>query len=185
MAKQEQQGRTRKLSPEKEERLLKAGGPHRFQPGQSGNPGGRPRGVIGMARLKSRLVDFLEGYLARDNAVNAKRLAEAMVESAIDGNATAMQLVMDRIDGPIKQAFQLEVSTASEVSIERIRRASVPELPTTTVTLGPESAQVITSQEVTASASDNHLYVAQPISVDGVSPVQYGRAGVVVDDGAR
>jgi hypothetical protein len=64
----------------------------RFQPGQSGNPGGRPRG----SRNKATLA--LEGLLDGQ----AEALAQKAIELALGGDMTALRVCLDRILPPRK-----------------------------------------------------------------------------------
>jgi hypothetical protein len=71
----------------------------KFQPGQSGNPAGRPRGSRNRRKIASeRLFDEA-----------AEPLTEALIKLARDGHPLALRLAMDRIcptkDGPV--AFEL------------------------------------------------------------------------------
>ena len=71
----------------------------KFQPGQSGNPAGRPRGSRNRRKIASeRLFDEA-----------AEPLTEALIQLARDGHPLALRLAMDRIcptkDGPA--AFEL------------------------------------------------------------------------------
>lgn len=65
-----------------------------FQPGQSGNPGGRPKGS---GKTTAALYRILE-----DDA-QADLLAKALLRLAKKGNAAAIKQVMDRVDGPITE----------------------------------------------------------------------------------
>ncbi len=62
---------------------------HRFQPGQSGNPGGRPAGV---SRLVRQLLSHNEAELAR-------QVAKAWIEQACKGRQTALSELLKRADG--------------------------------------------------------------------------------------
>lgn len=57
-----------------------------FQPGQSGNPSGRPLGIIDK-RIKNREL-FLE---------RAPKLIDKVINMALDGDITAMKICIDRI----------------------------------------------------------------------------------------
>lgn len=79
----------------------------RFVPGASGNPsgegGGRPKGSISLtARIKEAL--------AANDDHKAKIFAEALILQACKGNGTAIKAILDRIDGPVTQTIQHEVS---------------------------------------------------------------------------
>jgi hypothetical protein len=59
----------------------------RFQPGQSGNPGGRPKGSRNKATLA--LESLLDG--------EAEALTRKAIELALGGDMTALRLCLDRI----------------------------------------------------------------------------------------
>jgi hypothetical protein len=59
----------------------------RFQPGQSGNPGGRPKGSRNKATLA--LESLLDGQ--------AEALTQKAIELALTGDMTALRLCLDRI----------------------------------------------------------------------------------------
>ena len=78
---QKKDGRSRNVPPEE----------HRFQPGQSGNPGGRPRVLF--AKL---LRDLREA----DDQKLAKAIAMAWLQRACSGNHYALKELLDRTEGP-------------------------------------------------------------------------------------
>jgi hypothetical protein len=64
-----------------------------FQPGQSGNPAGKPKGTRHVAtRLAEALIDG-----------RAKELVDKAVEMALAGDPTAMRLVLDRLCPPRRE----------------------------------------------------------------------------------
>jgi hypothetical protein len=65
-----------------------------FQPGQSGNPGGRPGGVSITSSLLRELAKQV-----RAGVVNADAVAESMVREAIGGNVSAFIAIADRTEG--------------------------------------------------------------------------------------
>ena len=74
--------------------------PTRFAPGQSGNPKGRPRGS------RNKTSAMVEGLMSGE----AEALARKCIEKALEGDATALRLCLERIapkrrDPPI--AFKL------------------------------------------------------------------------------
>jgi len=71
-----------------------------FKPGQSGNPAGRPRNVMGEA-LRSRL-----DRLADDGRPLADHLAEALLQCALQGDVSAIKVIFDRVDGKVVAAAQ-------------------------------------------------------------------------------
>ncbi|WP_416896320.1 MAG: DUF5681 domain-containing protein [Minwuia sp.] len=63
-----------------------------FQPGQSGNPAGRPRGALNKTTLA--VLELLDG--------EAEGLTRKAVELALDGDTTALRLCLERIAPPVK-----------------------------------------------------------------------------------
>ncbi len=57
-----------------------------FKPGKSGNPSGRPKGS---RNTQTQLLKLLEPY--------AEKLINKMVEEALDGNAAALRLCIERL----------------------------------------------------------------------------------------
>ncbi len=95
----------------------------RFKPGQSGNPGGRPKGAVSLtSRLRARLTDgdaktIIENLIALATRVPEQRSFERTV-----GNGTveiieaydavevrlyqwAVDTILERLDGKVKQTL--------------------------------------------------------------------------------
>lgn len=68
--------------------------PHRYKSGQSGNPGGRPKGRSLTARLRE--------VLERDDAKIAQMIVEALAELATGRDLNAIREVFDRVEGKPK-----------------------------------------------------------------------------------
>lgn len=84
--------------------LLTAGKPHRFQPGQSGNPAGRaPVTVDGAFRALMREVEFIDGEkpITRAQRLVAKAYERAMDDDRKDSVLWA-KLCIERCDGPAR-----------------------------------------------------------------------------------
>ena len=80
-----------------------------WKPGQSGNPGGRPKGLSITAEIRRLLGE----------TPNAKEdLAKAILEQAKGGNAAALKEVLARIDGPVPVAINV-----SQLSNEQLLAA--------------------------------------------------------------
>lgn len=62
----------------------------KFKTGQSGNPGGRPKGVLNKATLASQTL--LDG--------EAEAMTRKVVELAKDGNLAALRLCLERLLPP-------------------------------------------------------------------------------------
>ena len=78
-----------------------------FQPGQSGNPGGRPKGT---KSLRNLLIQALRKK-AKDGKGGEKEFYDVLVESivvnAAKGNAALAKLIFDYHDGPPPQKHEL------------------------------------------------------------------------------
>ena len=95
--------------------------PYQFQPGQSGNPGGRPK--------KKPITDAYAALLS--NPAKADELAKAMFDQAVAGNVQAARELREGIEGKALQAVRLDgelgISTAEERKakmVELLRRAA-------------------------------------------------------------
>jgi len=87
-----------------------------WKPGQSGNPGGRP---------KKRLIDeALEQLLEANDSAAAREVAAALLDRARKGDMRAIQLVAERTQGKPTQAIGVagDAGVASDLA-ERVRRA--------------------------------------------------------------
>jgi Family of unknown function (DUF5681) len=75
------------------EKTERAGGPHRFRKGQSGNPKGRPKGCRNRKTLLAEAL--LDG--------EAERLTRKAVELALAGSEGALRLCLDRLIAPRRE----------------------------------------------------------------------------------
>jgi len=87
-----------------------------WKPGQSGNPGGRP---------KKKLIDeALEELLATNDSALAFLIASKLVARAKRGDIRAIQLVMERVQGKPKAKMELSGPDGrellSQMSLEEI-----------------------------------------------------------------
>ena len=93
--------------------------PHRFQPGTSGNPGGRPKKLpitdylltqLGMpipAGTKEKLpAMFAELY--GEGATFGQLLAFNAIQEAAMGNVKALGTILDRVEGKVSRTTKLE-----------------------------------------------------------------------------
>lgn len=73
------------------------GSEHRFKPGQSGNPGGRPKSAELSTALKAKLrSDTTRKLKAR---TYAEKLCDELVAQGLDGNVSAIIAIGDRTEG--------------------------------------------------------------------------------------
>ena len=83
-----------------------------FLPGQSGNPGGRPK--------KKPLTEALEVYLSA-NPEEANRIAKAMIDAAKDGSVAHFRELADRLEGRAIARVEVKEDVLSTLA-ERIER---------------------------------------------------------------
>jgi hypothetical protein len=85
---------------------------HRWKPGQSGNPGGRPKGQSITASLRALL----------EKEHNGKRivelLAERIMKEALAGKFLFAKEVIDRADGRVSDKVEVENTSVVQVIIE-------------------------------------------------------------------
>src|SRR3989304_2216186 len=72
-----------------------------FQKGVAANPSGKKRSKI-------CLTDWVKAELNRkpDNLANVCKIAERLVKMAIEGDAQAIKLIWDRVEGPVTNKIE-------------------------------------------------------------------------------
>ena len=106
---------------------------HRFKPGQSGNPNGRPAGS------RSKVLVALDAL----GEGEAENIVKAMIEKAKSGDAVAGRTILERVWPPRKGArlmFKLpEINTASDLvgAIAGVNRQTADGM------LSPDEASII------------------------------------------
>ena len=87
----------------------------RFKPGQSGNPGGRPKGTS-LTKLISGVLEKEEfqGVSLKGGKV-ADELALVIVKKAIEGDFRFVELVMNRIDGKVPNQIAIDTHDTTEL----------------------------------------------------------------------
>ena len=83
-----------------------------FAPGQSGNPGGRPRGQSITAKLRTLLDN---PNASEPGKSNLDKLAEVVLEKALEGDLGFAKMVWERVDGRIPDAEPSQDSSPEEV----------------------------------------------------------------------
>ena len=92
---------TRKLTPQNRRRTGVARGgtvpppEHRFKPGQSGNPGGRPKTKL----ITQAYRELLEQLDPKKRKTLAEILARKAIQQALKGNLAALKEITDRTEG--------------------------------------------------------------------------------------
>jgi hypothetical protein len=99
---------------------LEKGAPHRFKPGQSGNPGGRPKKLPiseryeELAELELPKKDRIKQGLP-EGATYGDALAMVMFKAALEGNPHAAREIREAIEG--KTGQRPEVSDGKQVRV--------------------------------------------------------------------
>lgn len=97
----EEHAKKHALTPEMEAR--------KWKPGQSGNPGGVPRG----RSLTAVLRELLEQIPRGDTAKLKERIVKALLDKALRGDTRALDLIFERSDGKVKE--ELEVTEIQKI----------------------------------------------------------------------
>jgi hypothetical protein len=84
-----------------------------WKPGQSGNPGGRPRRNAITGALSEQLASHTNG----GSETVADAIAAALIKGALRGDVRAIREIADRTEGRPRQQFNIEASaTFSDTS---------------------------------------------------------------------
>lgn len=84
-----------------------------FQPGQSGNPSGRPR----TKPITDRLREALE-VVGEDGRSMADAVVAHWLTMVADGEVPALREMLDRVEGPITQALKHEHDGGLTIRVE-------------------------------------------------------------------
>lgn len=86
-----------------------------FQPGESGNPGGRPAGQSITAMLRNQLNEIaditLEDGTKNTEKTWAELIVDAVLKGAASGDGRLTKELLDRLEGKVAHKFQGEVKT--------------------------------------------------------------------------
>jgi hypothetical protein len=91
----------------------------RWKPGQSGNPGGRPK----TAALSNAYRQKLDSVVPSDpqGRTYAQAIADALADRALAGDIRAAQELADRAEGRARQSIEIENKTLRD-AFERMNR---------------------------------------------------------------
>ena len=91
-------------------------GPYQWKPGESGNPSGRPKGLISAS---------LHDYLTRNKGVKLEEMVRGAIESAIKGNPKALAVIRDSVDGRPAQSIDINANVTMTLAdrLEQARKA--------------------------------------------------------------
>lgn len=90
-----------------------------FQPGQSGNPGGRPK--------TKPITDAIKERLARispdDPRTDAQRLADVIVDGALGGDIQFIKELLNRVEGKVAEIIVTDLTPEQEGldALEKLR----------------------------------------------------------------
>lgn len=87
--------------------------PHQWKPGQTGNPGGRPR----TKPITDRVRDALE-EIGEDGRPLAAAVVREWLQMIVDGDLAALRELLDRVEGPLTQALKHEHDGGLTVRVE-------------------------------------------------------------------
>lgn len=90
----------------------------RFEPGKSGNPGGRPksRAITTAARNKMDEIDPKTGKTF------AEGIVDAQVKKALSGDTWAARLLQEWTEGKLSVSFSAEINGDSEAAISSAKQ---------------------------------------------------------------
>jgi hypothetical protein len=92
-----------------------------FQPGQSGNPNGRPKGVATTSTLMSKaLADFGSRHGIKDAE---QALLDHIFTKAFEGDSASQKLIMDRLR-PVPKARAESVALSAPLSVDPVEATS-------------------------------------------------------------
>ena len=70
---------------------------HRFKPGQSGNPNGRPKGAKDWRTIFNERLDMIEN--------SREKIADVVITKALEGDLASFDRLADRTDGKAPQSI--------------------------------------------------------------------------------
>ena len=73
-----------------------------FKPGESGNPSGRPKGSVSIVAALRRLME------SGDPNYSPEKAAQILWQHFQEGNSTAINAVLDRLEGKLKDSVGFE-----------------------------------------------------------------------------
>ena len=86
-------------------------GKYQFKPGQSGNPGGRPKGTVNLTNKLRQLFQMpvrVKGKRANKNYVYADLFCEMAMEAALEKNFKFFKEIFDRVEGKVPDHVVME-----------------------------------------------------------------------------
>jgi Family of unknown function (DUF5681) len=98
--------------------IVELGKGTRFQPGQSGNPNGKPKWRLLSDTYRAKLAELLPGDKLGRNYAEA--ITDAVFAAALRGNIGAFQEIADRTEGKPAQAIALSGDLRVDMTVQEI-----------------------------------------------------------------
>ena len=86
-----------------------------WQPGESGNPAGRPRKAYSLTQM---LREYGERVDVEGGPTRAQQLAEVMWKAALKGDRDIAKYIIDRMDGKPKERLEMAEDRVNRVVYE-------------------------------------------------------------------
>jgi len=99
-------------------RVMPKGRP--WQPGQSGNPSGRPRTAALSHALRQKLAEFVPDDPER--RTYAQKLADSLIDKAMKGDPDTFRAIVDRVEGKPLQSFEVTHTSAVAGALQEFTR---------------------------------------------------------------
>ena len=92
---------------------------HQWQPGQSGNPSGKPRGARTWAGIMRDFSEKTSGEIlgTSDKRNAADAIVQRLIADAIRGDRKAAEIVLDRMEGKPRQSVLVNKREKSELTV--------------------------------------------------------------------
>lgn len=125
--------------------------PYRYQPGQSGNPGGKPKGLPSFSAALRRELAKTD----RRNVQHLEKIAAKVVAMAMKGDMDAVRWLADRVDGKVVQSLNVsQEHTVNVVPWLPAVQKAIPSGPATNASTPNDFLEVEGVEEVEVDSVD-------------------------------
>lgn len=99
-----------------------------WAPGQSGNPGGRPKTKVVSDLIKARLARISDD----DPRTDAERVADVIVDGALGGDIQFIKELLNRVEGKVAEVILAELTPEQEGqdALDKLRERRTNRRPT-------------------------------------------------------